>query len=178
MSASIARRIEAFKRVRDLPYRFNFLERDKDRSCATKAALLQDAFDLASRRICCRFRWDDQIGFPFNLLVDAPMPESHHHYLEVKIPETGRWVTVDPTWDAALRPAGFPVAEWDGLNSTPLAVRPFATFSPQQSADIVRWQNSVSTEDWQTFNTMFGRFYRNLNTWIEQQRRPLGAFHA
>ena len=170
---SLAARVKAFEDIRDLEYRFDFLDRSRDTTCLSKAtrlkAVLAD-FGIESRHICCRHRWSETLPLP--LTGRAPAEEGQHHYLEVLVPETRRWTAVDPTWDSGLKAAGFPVAEWDGINPTILAVKPFATFSPERSDGIRRVIDGLGNACWVQMQNLYGPFYDDLNAWIASQRTP------
>lgn len=172
MSEAVLQRVEAFRTVQAIEYRFDLVNRDQDASCLSKAKKLGDRFaelGLASRQICCRCRWD-QNQLPQNLLKRVLSGETHHHFVQVLIPETGRWEDVDPTFDVGLRAAGFVAPDWDGLSSTPLAMKPFAFFDPQRSQEICAIKNNYGAEDWRDFADLFGDFYADLNGWIAAQR--------
>jgi hypothetical protein len=180
MTGSIALRVEAFRSVQNLEYRFDLEDRARDQSCRGKAGKLVHALtglNLAAAQICCRFRWVDT-GLPQELVVRFPHRESQHWFVRMKVPETGREIDIDPTWDPALRQAGFPVAEWDGLNPTLLAVKPFAIFSPEDSARIWNAEDSLPEQTYECFHQLFGGIYDDLNQWVASRRHPLKGFHA
>lgn len=177
MSKAVLQRIKAFEDVQAIPYRFDFINRHLDASCFSKAQKLVHVltgFGLAARPICCRCRWDEN-GLPPHLLRAALSEETQHFFVQVHIPETGRWANVDPTFERGLRAAGFVAPDWDGLSSTPLAMTPFAFFDAEQSRAISEMKCRVDPEDLQGFIEIFGDFYAGLNGWIDGQRNaPTG----
>jgi len=173
--STIAARIKAFEHVRDIPYRFNFRDRSKDTTSLSKSGMLKKLladFGVAAYGVCCSYRWDST-RMPPELVAKAPHPESQHHFLHAFIPETRKWVRVDATWDSGLKAAGFPVAEWDGLDSTILAVTPLEIFSPDMSAMTSYEKENDQERFWHMMQMTYGAFYDDLNLWIESQRTPL-----
>lgn len=180
MKDSISLRKELFTKVRDWPYGFDLDNPSRDSSCRSKAQKLQGLLwdiKIVSHIMCCHFRWDST-SLPQNLIKQAPGPDSQHFYLLVFIPETKRFVTVDPTYDTSLKSAGFPIAKWDGLNDTPLAVTPFLTFTPEKSEEICSKYYNSSKEGRRVFKETYGGFYDNFNRWIAHQRSGVEKLHA
>ena len=179
MTSSLADRIKAFEEVRDVPYHIDLLHRDLDHSCVGKRKLLQAklaAIGIDSRPICCTFRWDTT-PLPSEIFAKASRPTSGHEFLEAFIPENKKWVWVDPTWDSSLKTAGFPIAEWDGLNPTILAVTHDTIFSADISATMVEGDANVRQEDWRDLHELLAPFLNDFHPWLER-RRSLGALHA
>ncbi len=182
---AIQQRIEAFNAVRDIPYRIDIADRSKDNSCAAKAKKLQArlaARDIVSRRMRCRFNWRET-SLPLDVTSKVPLSDSWHEYLHVYVPETRQLVSVDSTWDIGVRAAGLPVAEWDGVNATPLAVKPSLIYTPEMSASIIAASDALedapdSGKLWEAMNTEFGPFVHALNNWLDQQRQRPGTLHA
>ena len=178
MTPDLARRIKLFRLVRDIPYRIGLALEEPDYCCSTKTPLLQRlmaTLGLESRRICCRFRWEDT-ALPRDLVALAPDPESGHEYLEVLLPEKKAWVAVDPSWDIAIASTGLPVAAWDGSNSTVLAVTPVKTFSPKKSAEMVKRIDDAPPAAWQDFFDRNRVFFTALNGWLEHHRARDSGF--
>lgn len=170
--ADLSERIKLFRFVRDIPYRIGLAWEDQDYCCATKTPMLQKLFStigLESRRICCQFEWAG-FGLPENILAIATTSEAGHEYLEVFVPEKKQWVKVDPTWDSDIKLTGLPIAEWDGLTSTVLAVSPSKTFSPEESLKINEEVDQTPREAWQEFFALNRPFLGAINNWLEQNR--------
>ena len=176
MSASIAARVRAFEYVRDTPYHIDLNNPANDNSCGRKAAQLQwvlgEEFGIESRRLCCRFCWEE-VGLPQEIRAMAPTVMSRHDCLEVRIPETGKWVVVDPTWDSGLTGAALPIAQWDGVRATMLAVTPRRLCSSTQSE---RMANRYARRP--SLAHRVGPFVDALNNWLEAQRYALRMPHA
>lgn len=119
---SIEKRTRSFEAVRDIPYHIA-TDGEADSCCATKSFLLQRR--LASLGIGSVFAFGmyswRQLRLPTELLELLPNDEGMHQWLRVFIPETQSWIDVDASWDIGLKGV-FSIAEWDGLNSTGLAV--------------------------------------------------------
>jgi hypothetical protein len=179
VSDGIAARIEIFRLVRDIPYHIDLRDRSRDRSCGSKAEMLQTRLKkigLESRRICCRFKWADT-PLPAALIAKAPGPDCGHEYLEVQMPDRG-WIALDATWDSGLKKSGLPIAEWDGRCGTVLAVTPYLTHSPEQSAKIIAEINATPAQDWQKLADVFALFLSGFHQWLDQQRNKVGMSHA
>ena len=147
------------------------------------------------------FLWGDQeIQYPDRLRDQAKhLPVAYHLACRVQI--GCRWALIDATWDPPLGKAGFPVnAHWDGIADTrcavlPLNAPPRATLQSVQEEDsspkCEPWPVSSGWEKdhWEAddreryYREMVGRrteedvqrtrrFYRELNEWMVQVRRP------
>lgn len=173
MTGVLSERIKLFRFVRDIPYRIGLTWEEQDYCCATKTPMLQKLLStvgLKSRRICCEFAWAG-FGLPENILAIATTPGAGHEYLEVLIPENDQWISVDPTWDSQIKSTGLPIAEWDGLTPTVLAVTPTKTFSPEESSKLIEQVDQAPREDWQEFYEQNRPFLGAINNWLEQHRR-------
>jgi hypothetical protein len=91
-----------------------------------------------------------------------------HQYLQVLIPETDAWVNVDPTWDDALADLGFPIANWDGLHNTQLAVKPHEVFSSEKTQDL--FASFADTVRVDRYFEKHKTFHIALNTWLAKAR--------
>lgn len=171
-------RVRIFNHIRDLPYEMNFLHPWRDHSAIGKTQMLRDEFErygIHVRPICCQFRWDST-SIPREIYRVAAGSTSMHTYPEILIPETGQWVAADPTFDSGLKNAGLPVAEWDGLNPTILAVSdPFRVLSPKQSEAKVDDLWDEMTSHSQDMHEAFGPAAKKFNEWFNQQRRRQGS---
>ena len=158
--------IEAFKTVRDRPYRIPIALGEKDDCCNGKHKLLKELFEkqgLEVRYRICTFLWSS-IDMPEKVSSIQHNNKSTHVWLEVLIQD--EWIIVDATWDSGLKNI-FNVNEWDGKSNTQLAVRPIEIFSPLKSADIM---NNEDEEDILNDLKMNGEFYEAFNNWLEEQR--------
>ena len=123
--------IHTFEAVRDIPY-YIATGDEPDFCCFSKAEILLRRFrelGLQARSVLTRFRWED-LPLPEELLRLEHVELEHHRHVEVFLPAVGRYVQVDPTWDAPLK-AVFPLAEWDGQADTQIAVPVLRTYSPE-----------------------------------------------
>ncbi|HEU0117500.1 MAG TPA: hypothetical protein VFR09_02600 [Alphaproteobacteria bacterium] len=179
VTVSLKDRTKLFQFIRDIPYRIALSQDEQDYSCAAKTPMLQKMLStvgLKSRRICCQFEWKS-FGLPEDILKQAIATECGHEYLEVYIPENDKWVAADPTWDSKINSTGLPIAEWDGMNPTALAIKPTKVFSPEESAKINEEVENASKEAWNTFFEENRIFFRSLNAWFERHRQNAGQ-HA
>jgi hypothetical protein len=158
--------IEAFKTVRDVPYRIPVSLGEKDVCCSGKHKILKDLFieqGFEVRYRVCSFLWSS-IDLPSEVSNIPHDDLSSHVWLDVLV--DGKWVIVDATWDIGIRNI-FQVNEWDGKSNTEPAVKPIEVFSPQKSADIM---NNESNEDILNDLKVNGEFYKAFNVWLEEQR--------
>jgi hypothetical protein len=160
--------IEAFKTVRDMPYRIPLTSKEEDVCCNGKHKLLKDLLEkqgLEVRYRVCTFLWSS-IALPEKVSSLQHDDNSTHVWLEVFINE--EWIIVDATWDIGLKNI-FHVNEWDGKSNTKPAVKPIEIFSPQKSVDIMN-----TKYDGDTLNDLKididGEFNKAFNDWLEEQR--------
>lgn len=169
MKEDIEKRKGIFKIVRDIPYYIS-TGKEQDYSCATKPLILKtllESLGLKLRRIICEFRWE-KLNLPKELL-ELPHDEvDTHEYLEVYVPEKEKWVKVDPNWDSWQR--FFPVAEWDGISDTIIAVTPEKTYSPEDSMKIIKEEDEVSPQVRKDYLEKNKKFFQALNKWLQYQR--------
>ena len=158
--------IEAFKAVRDMPYKIPLTLGEKDVSCSGKHKILKDLFTeqgFEVRYQVCSFLWSS-----FDLPRDVSnVPHddlSSHVWLEVLI--DGKWVIVDATLDIGIKNI-FHVNEWDGKSNTETAVKPLEIFTPQKSADIMNGENDEEILSDLKIN---GEFYKAFNGWLTENR--------
>jgi hypothetical protein len=166
---TVEERIKLFKFVRDVPY-YIAVDLEQDYCCTTKSVMLQKLLaseDIESRLIRCTFSWEES-NLPKEILDLFKDKEEAHQYLEVKIPESGQWVKVDPTWDIKLSNL-FEISEWDGLHDTLLAVQSTKTFSPEESLKLALEEDIGDTEV-QEYLKRNKDFYIAVNKWLEENR--------
>lgn len=168
---SIDQRIKVFNSVRDIPY-YIAIGAEQDYCCSTKATILQKllhSLGIQSRPIVCVFNWSDS-RIPLEILKLFREKDEKHAYLEVKIPETGKWVKIDPTWDIKLDKI-FPIAQWDGLHATVLAVKSIKTYSAQESQKLLLEEGNEIKEEIEKFMIRNKEFYIQLNKWLGENRQ-------
>lgn len=167
---SVDERIKLFNFVRDIPYCIA-IDSEQDYCCTTKTVMLQKllvSLGLESRLIRCTFDWKES-NLASEIIKLFQDEEESHQYLEVKIPETDKWVKVDPTWDIHLAKL-FSIAKWDGLHDTVLAVKPIKTFSAEESLKLTQEEENGSPEVIEFFKRN-KNFYTALNKWLEKNRK-------
>lgn len=160
----VRQRIKCFLAVRDIPFKLD--NSNKDSSCIAKTKILADLLNrlgLSCKVATCFFNWE-KIKVPEKIILTRKKLNkgmvSDHNFLRVFIPETKKWVTVDPTWDIELKKK-FPIAEWDGLSGTILAVPVIKTKQKIINPTELNLKN---------FNTK-DRFVKVFNDWLVSVRR-------
>lgn len=169
---TIAQRIACFETVRDMPYHIGLGEDDVNCNCVTKCDLLADKLakiGLESRPIICTFDWTES-PLPAHILSLPREPGETHQFLEVLIPETHEWVPCDPTWDKDLHKAGFPIATWDGLTGTILAVNPHHLYSATETLQVIADENNPEAVTHHM--DVHTPFYDAINTHLQSLRQP------
>ncbi len=148
-------RKQLFLAVRDIPYRLGTAS--EDCSCIAKTKLLGELLTRAGLE--CQI-WGSLLdwsktGMPASLFKLAPTPTVNHIFLKVFIPETKRWVIVDPTWDKRFT-GTFPINDWDGLSDTELAY----------PSDQLKLLGPVNKFEFRNFDPK-DEFTSKLNAWYE-----------
>lgn len=158
--------IQVFEHIRDIPYRIPLSDLEPNDSCSGKVMRLKKGLDqagLTTRYRVCDFKWSD-LPLPDEVLCVPHSPAATHVYLEVQ--QGDEWIAIDPTWDTALNGV-FPIASWDGISSTSIAVAPLKLYSDEESRMIMEEPNAVQNAVDLKINRLF---YEKLNSWLEQQR--------
>lgn len=156
-----------FRQVRDIPYRIALTPEEPDCSCSGKNGKLKallEARGVPVRWRVCTFTWSSIPTLPPEVTKIPHSDTCTHAYLEVE--RGGAWQPVDATWDAPLARI-LPVAEWDGVSATPLAVTPTATYSPEESARLVTSETREVIEADLKINSAF---YAAFNEWLARER--------
>lgn len=125
-----------FKSIQQIPYNIPLSLSDEDNCCSGKMKRLKLAFEnlgIPSKYRVCTFRWSE-MELPKEVLDVPHEDNSTHVYLEVYI--DGSWINIDPTWDPKLSNI-FEIADWDGKNSTTIAVKPTHLLDYEESEKIM-----------------------------------------
>lgn len=167
----IEKRIRYFEFIKNIPYKIGLYSDSADYCCASKSVILSkllEGMGLQTRQIICTFDWMET-PLPASIL-SLPHDKSDvtHQFMQVFIPETQQWVDCDCTWDDDLSKGGFDIAQWDGVNSTVLAVKPHEIFSPQKTLQYKKkWENPNAIEK----HLEYCRdFYGAINHWLQTFR--------
>lgn len=173
---SLAERRSCFAFIRDIPYKIALFPDEQGYSCAVKTTMLGQLLQglgLKTRRIICAFDWDET-PLPSDVLALPRNEGEKHMFLQVFIPETSLWVDCDPTWDRSLGNAGFPVAQWDGMGGTTLAVKPHRLYTEEETENMMRdFANDI--EGQKRHASIHRSFYQGINRWMETVRQGKGA---
>lgn len=159
--------VREFRRIRDLPYRIPLLPQDIDQSCVGKNKLFKAFLEqngVPVRWRVCRFSWSD-LPLPETVKAFPHLDEATHAYLEVFLREA--WMTVDVTWDEGLGSV-FPIAAWDGISPTIIAVPSLGVFSPEESLALVEPEDETGTRAEDLAQN--GEFLKAFNVWLEDVR--------
>ncbi len=167
---SIAERISAFKFIRDIPYKIGLSLNEQDYCCSTKAVMLEKllrGLGLKTRHIICRFDWTET-PIPKNILILPRECGETHQFLQVYTPESNSWVNCDPTWDVYLAKAGFQIEDWNGINATGIAVNSLQTYSPDESAELIKGYQDIDLI--KKHLESHQEFYKAINCWLGSKR--------
>lgn len=120
---NIKKAVEKFYEVRAMPYHIALNDKESNWDCETKnRKLAKELEELAykTRERIGLIRWSE-LEIPQEIKDLPHDDESSHLFLEVIPPGNTDWVAIDCTWNPELKRADFPIAEWDGKNSTKVA---------------------------------------------------------
>lgn len=159
-------RIEIFNSIRDVPFR---ITGKNSMYCSKKCKLLKRRLadiGIESKIMVGNFKWTD-LDLPKNIVQFINKDREGHAFLRVYIPETRKWVDIDPTWDNSLSNV-FQISNWDGNNDTVLMtkldkVREYkkASFFRRLCIKIKRKFVNESNHD----------FYVQLDNWLDSVRK-------
>jgi hypothetical protein len=171
MMAEIEKRIRYFEFIKNIPYKIGLYPGSADYCCSSKSIILSKLLEgtgLQTRQVFYTFDWNETPLPPNILSLPFEKNDVTHQFMQVFIPETGQWVDCDCTWDDELEKAGFEIARWDGINPTPIAVKPHKIFTSEETAQYKRkWENPVAIKEHLDFCR---DFYRSINTWLQTFR--------
>lgn len=170
MPKDISERKRLFVMARDIPFRTPLSLEEQGYACVAKPEILDrmlQSLGLGTRHIITKFRWEDH-NIPEEVLDYTHEDPETHEYLEVKIPETGEWVEVDPTWDSRIDNPDFPLLAWDGKTGTGLAVDPVERLSVEESREFIS-QDSTEKARREYFKNNRD-FFREMNKWLDSLR--------
>ena len=172
----------AFDRVRDIPYgstgerRPLQIIRQNQGSCSGKHLLLSRLFEtlgFKTRIVTCMHYFNDAIppgnAYPpelMNILENERVIDFHHYVL---LNQAGNWLKVDATWDAGLKPLGFPVnVPWDGKTDTKIAVVPVQYYD--DTPDLIGLKERLLSQLPPHDRKVRLDFMRYLTQWLESVR--------
>ncbi len=159
-------RIEIFNNVRDLPFKIT----GKDSMyCSKKCTLLKRRLaniGIESKIMIGNFKWTD-IALPKNIIQLINKDREQHAFLRVCIPETKKWVDVDPTWDNSLRDV-FQISKWDGKNDTILMTKLSKIREHKKAKFLRRLYIRIKRKFIKENNY---NFYVQLDNWLDSVRK-------
>lgn len=170
----IEERVRLFRIVRDIPYHIS-TGMEQDYSCATKPFvldLLLRSIGLKVKHVLCTFKWE-KLGLPKKLLAIPHDSEETHEYLLVFVPENEKWVKVDPTWDSKIQHPSIPIAKWDGLSDTLIAVPIERIWTPEESEKLITEEENMPEDKRAEYLKRNSEFFKMFNRWLESQRKTI-----
>lgn len=159
--------IDAFNKIRDIPYRIPLTLEEESCNCSGKSIKLREFFDhkwYISRYRICTFKWSD-MNLPEAITKIPHQDDSTHVYIELFM--NNKWINIDPTWDDSLSPT-FKISIWDWMNSTMIAVNPRELFDDTSSKSIM--ENQDNNEVLKDLEINW-EFYKTFNSYLEEVRR-------
>lgn len=179
-------KISIFNHIRNIPYAIvpefrnpevgtsGILDLNKG-SCQPKHFLLAVFFDrlnIPVKYVSYPFKWQDQpLKFPDNFKeILEGLPVSYHlackAYIEYK------WISVDATYDPALKTAGFPVTEeWNGFEDTKNAVMPIEEIIHESLEERLSYELAQKSRYSEKEKLLSGEFVEKLNSWLVNIRK-------
>lgn len=116
------RRIEAFKVIRDIPYKIS--SPDQDSSCVTKNRMMAEIFQRLGYKVKFfqgNFTWES-IGLPSDIIKLAPNSHKPRHiFMKIYVPEVAKDIVVDVTWNKKINHSIKP-SNWTGFTDSNVAV--------------------------------------------------------
>jgi hypothetical protein len=159
-------RIEIFNSVRDLPFR---ITGKNPMYCSKKCNLLKKKLaniGMESKIMVGSFKWTD-LALPKDILRFINKDPEGHAFLRVYIPETKKWVDVDPTWDNLLSDV-FQISEWDGKSDTILMTKLNKIREHKKAKFLRRLYIKIKRKFIKENNH---NFYVQLDTWLDSVRK-------
>lgn len=174
---SRARRVEAYRWVRDLPYDtvsahdaagLRALGRG---NCVAKAHLLAEALQHLGAT-CRMVSWEYEL--PVLVPVQRALAFRSDAHTAVQVLVEDRWLLVDATHDPALADLGLTVGRWDGESATEPAypaVGPVAVLDRHgKSPELDETTRRISREVEATPPHLIAQYQRDLNALFERAR--------
>lgn len=158
--------ISSYNSIRDIPYRIALKWGEEDNCCSGKHEKLFNLLTKQGYKVryrVCVFLWSS-LNLPKELKKILHDDDCTHTYLEIYLNNT--WQILDATWDSNLKNL-FKINKWDGKSDTEIAVKPFKTFTPERSLEIVKNQNESLIKKDLKIN---GKFYNAFNKWLDKNR--------
>ncbi len=131
-------KIAIFNQIRNKPYHIS-TEGESGSACTEKSLQLikeLNKLGLQARLIVGFMKWS-RLKLPEELTNIPHDDDSSHAFVEIKN-DKNRWVYIDPTWNPELAVAGFPIAKWDGINETSIALNCHKILSAEESEEHMK----------------------------------------
>jgi len=153
--------IKKFYQIRDLPYHIS-TNNELGSDCEDKAKMLVAAaksLGFEARTRIALFDWE-VLHLPNEVTRVPHDSECSHFFVELRKPD-GTWINLDPTWNKELSAAGLAVQEWDGEQSTSLAMEVKEILSPEES------QKYIENIDYEEDYRINRAFYEAINSYCD-----------
>ncbi len=171
--------IRLFEKVRDIPYgdigsrdAGDIFKQNKG-TCSGKHELLKELYkeigvEVKDFLIMHRFK-DMPANFPDEIMEILNRSDIIDPHNFIKILVGGKWVTVDVTWDKALKKLGFIVNEnWDGKSDMKIAVAPGGEIF--ESVDPMSLKKELITKLPNQAQKDRKLFLQKLTAWLDDLR--------
>lgn len=174
--------VPAYMQVRDTPFALgadggdlNALITEGVGGCTRKHLFLADRLKRSGFKVdlgIATFDWRE-LPIPSEILSLLKNPIQYHMFLYVRdtridAPE----MHLDATWDRRIKHLGFTVSDWDGVNSTPIAVP--AKRSWRQNYAVLKARSITSSIIRNLLNLNKGKeqtpFNDSFNMWLNEER--------
>lgn len=166
--SNIEKAVEKFYEIRNIPYHIALNEKEENWQCETKnRALAKELEKLGyeTRERIGLFRWSE-VNMPKEIKDLPHDDESSHLYLEVITPGNNDWVKVDCTWNPELKKAGFPISEWNGTDSTEVALSCYEIIPVEKNEEYL---NDIDyDEDMETNYKIYDAFNKYCDSFLTQ----------
>ncbi|MDP3918241.1 MAG: hypothetical protein Q8Q30_03650 [Candidatus Woesebacteria bacterium] len=174
--------VPTYMQVRDTPFALgadggdlNALITEGVGGCTRKHLFLADRLKRSGFKVdlgIATFDWRE-LPIPSEILSLLKDPIQYHMFLYVRDTRIdASEMQLDATWDRRIKHLGFIVSDWDGFNSTPLAV-PIKTLWRQNYA-ILKARSIASSMIRQVLDVTKGNqptpFNNRFNMWLNKER--------
>lgn len=156
-----------YNEIRDIPYQLGMAPDDHAPNCLNKGLMLVEKlalYGIAARGRIGEFDWATT---PFPPEVTRLWPQdipATHFFVEVW--RDNQWRPLDPSWDAALAKAGFPISDWNGTHCPGVSLQRVYSLE-EHAAYLDAWEDPARIAD---FFHRAGPFLKAGEAWLSSIR--------
>lgn len=153
--------------IRDIPYQLGMAPGDNAPNCLTKGLMLIEKLAMNGLTVRGRIGEFDWATTPFPAEVVKLWPQdiaATHFFVEVF--EDNTWRPLDPSWDAGLAKAGFPLSDWNGTHCPGIQLTRIYSLE-EHAAYLDIWTDPTRTADYYARATPF---LTAASAWLKQAR--------